>query len=145
MRGNLAGIPRPKDRLRGFSLIEILIVIGLVSILLFLALPSYRQFLQRGYRVEAVTQLVNAAACQERIRAASGAYDTRRCLGATNLEHYRLTIEPGGQESVDAYRLVASPLHASGNDACGSLSLDHTGRRGISGPSSNLQDCWSGR
>jgi len=130
----------------GFTMIEILIVVALVGLLLTIAVPQYRQFLQRGHRVEAVTLLTEAAACQERIRADTGAYDTDRCRVSTvENRYYQLTVEPAADESVNGFVVTAIPVNPSEEDACGNLSLDHTGRRRISGPAENFWACWSGR
>ena len=130
----------------GFTLIEVLIVMILIGLLLTIAVPQYQQFVQRGYRVEAITQLTGAAACQERIRANTGSYDPARCtdFGGEN-RHYQLTSAPAADNSVDGFVLIATPANSSDQDNCGSLGLDHTGRRTITGPAENLWACWSGR
>jgi len=130
----------------GFTLIEILIVMILIGLLLTLAVPHYQQFLQRGYRVEAITLLTEAAACQERVRANTGVYDPTRCTNfSSENPHYQITSGPAEDETVDGYILVAAPVTRLEGDKCGSLGLDHTGRRTITGPSENLWPCWSGR
>lgn len=130
----------------GFTLIEVLIVMVLVGLLLTIAVPQYQQFLLRGHRVEAITLLAEAAACQERIRANTGAYDPDRCtnFGPEN-PHYLITSGPAADDSVDGFMLVAAPVAQSEQDECGSLGLDHTGKRTITGPAENLWRCWSGR
>jgi type IV pilus assembly protein PilE len=42
---------------RGFTLIEVLIVIGIISILAAIALPSYNNYIRRGKLAEATSQL----------------------------------------------------------------------------------------
>lgn len=58
----------------GFSLIELMIVIAIVGILARVALPSYRQYVIRGARVEAQAELLQLAALQEKIFLNSNSY-----------------------------------------------------------------------
>lgn len=130
----------------GFTLIEVLIVTVLMGLLLIIAVPQYQKFIKRGYRVQAITMLIETAACQERIRADTGAYDPDRCSQAAHgNQHYRILSLPAADDSVNGFILSATPLNSSDKDICGSLGLDHTGRRTITGPAGNLWACWSGR
>jgi len=130
----------------GFSLIEMLIVMVIIGLLLTIAVPQYQKFVQRGYRVEAISMLTGAAACQERIRADTGSYDPNRCthFGQDN-RYYQLLSSPVKDDSIDGFVLIAEPVNSSEVDDCGSLGLDHTGARTITGPAKNLWPCWSGR
>ena len=47
---------------KGFTLIEILLVVALLGLLLSFALPYYQGYLERGHRVEAIQMLTSAAA-----------------------------------------------------------------------------------
>jgi type IV pilus assembly protein PilE len=132
-------------RSAGMTLIEIVLVVGLLGLLLSLAMPSYQSYLLRGHRVEAIRLLLTAAACQERHRARTGAYDTTRCAGNFDNEFYRLIIEPEEQPSSSEFVLIAEPLERQQHDICGSLSLNQSGTQGISGPEDKLHKCWAGR
>ena len=132
-------------RSAGMTLIEIVLVVGLLGLLLSLAMPSYQSYLSRGHRVEAIRLLLTAAACQERHRARTGAYDTTRCTGSSDNEFYQLSIEPEEQPTSSEFVLIAEPLKRQRHDICGSLSLDQSGTRGISGPEDKLHKCWAGR
>lgn len=136
---------RRRTQSSGFTLLELMIALLIVGILLGLALPSYQRYVQRGQRAEAVRMLLAAAACEERVRARSGYYDTSRCLDSFRSGHYRLRVVPPGDTAALAFRLIAEPLSADTEDACGALSLDQAGRRGITGSASNLAACWGGR
>ncbi len=129
----------------GMTLVEIVLVVGLLGMLLSIAMPTYQGFLERGHRVEAIRLLLAAAACQERQRARRGTFDTTRCAGQSNNEFYRLIIEPEGQTSSSEFMLIAEPLERQRHDICGSLSLDQSGTQGISGPQNRLRKCWAGR
>ena len=55
-----------KRKQKGFTLIELMIVVAIVSILAAVAFPSYQQHVLRGNRAEGRTALLDAAARLER-------------------------------------------------------------------------------
>lgn len=135
------------DRVRhacGWTLLELMVVLAIAAILLSLALPSYRAYLERGHRMEAVRYLLAVAACQERLRSGSGFYDTSRCLEAPPTGPYRFRQSPPESPGQLAFRVIATPDGLT-NDRCGSLSLDQAGSRAIEGDTQYLARCWGGR
>ena len=129
----------------GFTMLELVTALALVAVLMALAVPSYQRYLQRSERVEAVRALLAAAACQERVRAQAGYYDTSRCVEGAMTAAYGVRIEPPDDDSSLAFTLIAEPLRPRAGDPCGSLSLDQAGTRGISGDAGELAACWGGR
>lgn len=127
------------------TLIEIIVVVAIVAVLTALALPSYRHYVQRGHRAEAVRTLHEMAACQEGVRAETGYYDTRRCQAGAGDGYYRFSISPAGQPDSLSYELTATPVQTDAGDSCGSLSLNHQGTRGVSGDPAAVAACWGGR
>ena len=134
----------PRCGLSGFGLLELVIAMGVIAVLVGLAMPSYQRYVIRAHRAEAVRILLGAAACQERLRAANGYYDTSRCASGLDTGHYGFLIEPPGEPEALEFRVVAVPRRAAESDGCGTMSLDHAGTRQITG-SRAVADCWGGR
>jgi type IV pilus assembly protein PilE len=129
----------------GFTLIEVLVVVAIVAVLFSIAVPSYQGYVQRGHRAEAIRAMLEVTACQERVRAAGGYYDTTRCTPAEGAGKYRLRLEPPGQAELLEYAIVASPVIRRSDDRCGDLHLDHAGTRAIGGEPRHASACWGGR
>ena len=129
---------------RGVTLIELVIVVALVSILMGTAIPSYKGYLLRVHRTEAIRLLLQAAMCQQRLRAAAGSYDTTRCTPSTTSGRYRIRYESADSRA-ERFLATAIPQGAQREDPCGSLSLDQNGARGISEAGAGKNRCWSGR
>jgi type IV pilus assembly protein PilE len=73
-RRNLGAIEGRK--VKGFTLIELMITVAIVSILATVAYPSYNDFVIRSNRAEAPRELVRLANLQEQLFVDSRAYTT---------------------------------------------------------------------
>jgi type IV pilus assembly protein PilE len=133
------------QRCHAFTLLEMMIVCSLIAVLLSLSIPSYQQYLLRAHRSAAIEALLTAAACQERIYASEFNYDTRRCLSPGNQAFYQVRFQPAESAATNGFVVIADPVQAQAEDLCGSLSLDQSGSRGISGPAERMRRCWEGR
>ena len=124
---------------RGFTLIELVIVVALLAILMTLATPSYRVYVMRAHRSEAIAQMLSVAQCQERTRADRGAYDLGLCLPGS-LPRYQFAYQAGS--GGQGWTVRAQPRDAQATDDCGTLELSHTGARHADG---DEWRCWAGR
>jgi len=129
---------------RGFTLIEAMIAVALLAITLSIAVPSYRAYVIRANRTEAVEALMAAASCQERIYIRANAYDPDACEGGTTNGSYNVTVTTsnGDQNFVAS----AAPQGPQTDDSCGSLSLTHTGSKTANGQTGAVAaTCWTGK
>jgi type IV pilus assembly protein PilE len=67
-----SGAPEPY----GFSLIELLITIVILSILAAIAIPGYQSYVLKSHRTEAKTTLLDLASMEERFFSTSSTYST---------------------------------------------------------------------
>ena len=125
-------------RQAGFTLIEMMIVIGVVSLLMFVAYPSYQNSAKDARRADAQTALVSFAGAMERHFTTNNSYLDAGQTGDTGApaifqtatpfdssnKHYNLTIEAATGSS---YTLRASPLGGQADD--GFMQLTSIGQR----------------
>ena len=133
-----------KIKITGFSLLELVIVLAVIGVLLTLAIPSYQRYMQRAHRAEAIRMMLAIADCQERVRASTGFYDTSSCGEGFNSDSHELRIEPPDNVASLEFTIIAQ-LRQGSDDACGNLSLDQAGTRGISDNQAAVNKCWGGR
>jgi len=141
-------VSHPRPPARGFTLIEIVVVVMIVAILAAIAIPSYSAYLVRGYRSEARATLIAAAQWMERWRTERGTYQdggNPPALPAglavsppTGAARYNITV---ATPAANRYTLSATPTAAFVGDACGTLTLDNTGLRTRNG-AETIETCW---
>jgi type IV pilus assembly protein PilE len=76
MNDVIALLPQTPRRARGFTLIELMIVVGVIALLSMIALPSYMDSVRKSRRADAVAALSSVQQAQERWRANCPTYTT---------------------------------------------------------------------
>ena len=136
----------PKHRPRGFSLIELMIVVAVVAILATLATSSYRSYMLRTNRTEGRIALLAIQSAQERYFLQNNQYATTMAtviapanaggLGVTNLSAGGVT--PNGYYTISfsaatptTYTIQAVATGAQANDtpACLTFTINEQGAR----------------
>lgn len=70
---------------RGFTLIEIMIVVAIVAILSAIALPAYTSYIKKSRRTDAIVSINNIMMLQERYRANNTGYGDLLALGVASV------------------------------------------------------------
>ena len=136
---------------RGFTLIEIMIVVAIIAIMASIAVPSYLESVRRSNRAEVVATLLEASNWLQRGFTINNTYvgATTATLQAAGFgaspksgtAKYNLSLT-AASTTATGYSLVATPVGTA--DKCGTFTLDETGKRSVSG-SASVADCWGGR
>lgn len=98
---------------KGFSLIELMIVIAIVAILVALALPGYQKWVRKANRTEAQQLLLNWANNQEVWRANDSDYATATEIPVPTHAKYTFTLTA---RSATVYTLTATASGDQLND-----------------------------
>ncbi|MGQ3888979.1 type IV pilin protein [Legionella sp. CNM-1927-20] len=145
-----------KNLNKGFTLIELMIVVVIVAILTMIAYPSYQDYITRSRRADGQAALLDLASRLERYYAQQNTYQTATIgtgnatdVRATNLspeQWYTLSITA---QTPSSYTLQAVPNNqqATNDTRCQTLTLNSLGVKGITAgpagvPTGPASRCW---
>jgi type IV pilus assembly protein PilE len=134
---------------QGFTLIELMIVVAITAILAAIAYPSYRDFVRRSDRADAKSILLENAQFLERNFTLSNAYNKDSAGNDISLPVAqaprdgtpRYDIE--GDFSATEFVLRAVPTGAQADDDCGTLTLNHQGKKDVEDATIDKAQCWN--
>ncbi len=116
----------PHRAARGFTLIELMIAVAIVAIIVAVALPSYRDSVQKGRRAEAMTAFGNIQQAQERWRSNNPAYTTTLGnLGSYSLDLYTMSLASPDSGTLNTGYVIVADAKGSqlGDSACKRMSV----------------------
>lgn len=134
-----------KTRMRGFTLLELMIVVAIIAILAAIAYPSYTEYVTKTRRAAAGACAMEAAQYMERYHTTKMTYvdavlPQTECRSAI-ADHY--TVQLSGAATATTYTVQAVPVsgsvQASRDTKCGTLSINQVGVKGAAG---SVAECW---
>ena len=128
-------------RQNGFTLIELMIVVGVLGILAAIAYPSYQQYVVRGHRTAAQSAMLEEAQRQERLMTTAGRY-ANSTINTPSDQDTRYVIATVATADGFGYAMTATPAGNMHDSVCNILTLNALGVRNISGGTGSVDECW---
>lgn len=145
------------NKSKGFTLVELMIVVAIVGIIAAFAYPSYREQVSQSRRGDCSGALVGLANAMERHYTINSTYLGAAAAGADSgapaifptscpldggAPTYDLTITAATTAST--FTVQAAPTGSQAGDRCGTFTLTNTGVKDVTGADSGVtwQECW---
>ena len=125
-----------KNNNKGFTLVELMIVIAILGVLGGLAYPSYVSYAQKAHRADGIDSLLALAGRMEEYYINNDTYDKATVASVDSSDkYYKLSITTATDF---AYLITATPVNT--DTYCGNLTLNSLGVKGTS--KGKVEDCW---
>ena len=113
---------------KGFTLVELMIVVAIIAVLVALALPAYNGYVDRARRADGKTALLDLHLGQGKWRASHTTYTgtvTNVLSSATSPDgYYTIAITAS---SATAFTATAAPQGLQSGDSCGTFIITQAG------------------
>ena len=133
------------NKMRGFTLVEAMIVVAILGIIVAFGYPSYRDQVMKSRRAEGLGELLELADRLERYYSDKGTYDGVTAAdifrSSTSKGHYTLAIIDAETDNIK-FAITATPKNGQEKDKCHTFKLTSQGIKSVSGGSLSADECW---
>ena len=126
---------------KGFTLIEVMVVVGVISILAAVAWPMYQTQSLKNGRANAVIALTRVSNELNKFFSDNQSYTGYTVSTTVNngLKNYSLNLAL----TASTYTVTATPSGAQADDLdCTTLTINHLGQKGYTGAAPSAVRCW---
>lgn len=129
---------------RGFTLIELMIVVAIIGLIVGIAFPAYQDQIRTTRRADAMASAMTISNAMEKHFTETGSYDNVPASLERDLpwdgagKFYTVDITPDGKNGFD---ITISPIAGTSQENDGDITLTSTGKKGWTG--SDTGECWS--
>ena len=128
---------------RGFTLVEMMIAVSIVTILAAIAYPTYTGQVQRTRRTDGKSALMDAAQRLERCHTRFGRYDADDCNVELPFDSADAFYAVSAVDlNAASFTLAATPQNQQTDDPCGILRITSAGQQGSGGADTDADHCW---
>lgn len=130
---------RQQKLTKGFSLIEMIVAVAIISILASLSIPAYNSKVRKSRRTEAITSLLETAREFEEYRSQNGSFPASNTNLPSSTDYYRYTsTTTSNSYTLNAIGKGGQTADKEGNYSCSTLTTTNTGY-------SSPPECWRGQ
>lgn len=135
---------KPLKHQRGFTLIEVMIVLVILGILTSVGWSAYESQSTKNRRAEGVRALMEASSLMEKCYVNSSPNNTyENCTLPAESDRFHYSLALSHTDPTQDYTLTATAQNAqAGDDKCTSLTINHLGVRGKTGTATSARSCW---
>ncbi len=126
---------------KGFTLVELMIVIAIIGIIASVAYPAMTSYVKAGERADGIASMLKLSQLMEKYYLVNSTYvgaDVSTLMGTATSKEGKFTLAFEGVPDAYGYVLKATPVKT--DDECGYLTISSLGKKAASKGSADL--CW---